>query len=82
MNPKLQKYIAERDRNTNRIVVLQCRNVVLGKKIAEMESLELHSMLRGANMTFQDLSAYIRTQAGQGATPEAIQKEDTANEED
>ena len=70
MNPKLQKYIAQRERNANRITVLQGQNTVLDKKIAELERLELQSMLRGANMTYQDLTAYIQAKATPSVLPE------------
>ena len=82
MNPKLQKYIAERERSVNRITKLQGRITVLDKKIAEMERLELQSMLRGANMTYQDLTAYIQAKAGQGALPETKQEGVTSDEEE
>ena len=81
MNPKLPKYTAERERNAKRITALQNRNALLDKKIAEMERLELQNMLRGANMTYQDLTAYIQAQAGQSAMPEGV-KEGTAYEEE
>jgi len=81
MNPKLQKYIAERERSVNRITKLQGRITVLDKKIAEMERLELQSMLRGANMTYQDLTAYIQAKAGQGALPEMGQEGVSSDEE-
>ena len=75
MNPKLQKYTVERDRNTKRIAALQTRNAKLEKMIAELESLELHSLLRGANMSYQDLTAYIQAKASQGALPDMEQEE-------
>ena len=78
MNPKLQKYAAERERNAKRITALQTRNALLDKKIAELESLELHGLLRGANMTYKDLTAYIQAQAGQSTSPEGS----TPDEED
>ena len=84
MNPKLQKYIARRERNTNNIAKLQGENAVLDKKIAEMERLELQSMLRGANMTYQDLTAYIQAKAVPSALPETerSEQEENANDED
>jgi len=81
MNPKLQKLIAQRERHANRITVLQGIIVNLDKKIAEMERLELQSMLRGANMTYQDLTAFIQARAGESAMTEGKQ-EGTADEED
>jgi len=81
MNPKLQKYIAERERSANHITRLQGRITVLDKKIAEMERLELQSMLRGANMTYQDLTAYIEARAGKSAMPETKWEEETSDEE-
>lgn len=81
MNPKLQKYAVERERNAKRITALQDRNAKLDKKIAELENLELHGLLRGANMTYQDLAAYIQAQAGQGALPEMKREEITNDEE-
>jgi hypothetical protein len=81
MNPKLQKYIAQRERNANRITTLQGCNVVLDKKIAEMERLELQSMLRGANMTYQDLTAFIQAKADQDVVSEQAQ-EDIADEDE
>ena len=81
MNPKLQKYIARRERNASRITTLQDENAKLDKKIAELESLELHGLLRGANMTYQDLTAFIQAQAGQSALPERKQ-EDMLDEEE
>jgi len=81
MNPRLQKYIARRERNANRITTLQDDNAKLDKKIAELENLELHGLLRGANMTYQDLAALIQAQAGQGALPERKQ-EDMLDEEE
>jgi len=80
MNPKLQKHIADRERKAQRITTLQGQVAVLGKKIAEMERLELHSLLRGANMTYQDLATYIRAQSGQNDTAEEIQE--AKNDED
>ena len=81
MNPKLQKYRDERERNTKRIVTLQVRNTVLEKKIAEYERLELQNMLRGANMTYQDLTAFIQAKAGQGVEPEQA-REGIADEDE
>ena len=75
MNPKLEKYRIERDKNANRILKLQERNEQLDKQIAELESLELHALLRGANMSYQDLTTYIQTMAGTQAPPEATQEE-------
>ena len=80
MNPKLQKYAAERERNTKRVSALQARNAKLDKMIAELENLELHGLLRGANMTYQDLTAYIQTQKEQSGPPEGI-REDVPDEE-
>ena len=84
MNPKLQKYIARRERNANQITKLQGENAVLDKKIAELERLELQSMLRGANMTYQDLTAYIQAKAAPSALPETerSEREENANDED
>jgi hypothetical protein len=65
VNPKLEKYIAEKERNERRIEALHTRNAKLGKLIAELQNLELHGLLRGANMTYQDLTTYIQSQAGQ-----------------
>ena len=79
MNPKLPKYTAERERNANRITALQGRNAILDKKIAELERLELQSMLRGANMTYQDLTAFIQAKAGQNAPPDAERMEQEEN---
>lgn len=80
MNPKLTKYTTERDRNTKRIAALQARNAKLDKVIAELENLELHGLLRGANMSYQDLTAYIESRAGQGALPDMEQEEATNDE--
>lgn len=80
MNPKLLKYTTERDRNTKRIAALQSRNAKLEKMIAELENLELHSLLRGANMSYQDLTAYIQAKAGQSALPD-MEQEETSNDE-
>jgi hypothetical protein len=84
MNPKLQKYIARRDRIIKRIDDLQGELTVLDKKIAELERLELQSMLRGANMTYQDLTAYIQAKAAPSALPETerSEREENANDED
>ena len=86
MNPKLQKYTAERERNEKRIAALHERNAKLDKMIAEKENLELHGLLRGANMSYQDLTAYIQTRAGDvpAGTPAEVpmerDEEDTAYE--
>ena len=74
MNPKLQKCIADRKRKAERITTLQGQIAVLDKRIAEMERLELHSLLRGANMTYQELATFIRTQTSQGVTSEGTQE--------
>ena len=84
MNPKLPKYTAERERNTKRITALQNRNAVLDKKIAELERLELQNMLRGANMPYQDLTAYIQAKAVPSELPETerSEREEKTNDED
>ena len=81
MNPKLQKLTALRERYANRVTTLQGQIVKLDKKIADMERLELQSMLRGANMTYQDLTAFIQARAGESAATEEKQ-EGTADEEE
>ena len=81
MNPKLEKYTAERERNAKRVTALQARNAKLDKMIAELERLELQNMLRGANMTYQDLTAFIQAQAGQNASPDMRREEVTSDEE-
>ena len=81
MNPKLQKYAAEREWNAKRVTALQARNAKLDKMIAELENLELHGLLRGANMTYQDLTTYIQAQAGQSDPPEGIREGKTDEEE-
>jgi len=74
MSPKLQKYIADRERKANRVITLQGQIAMLDRKITEMERLELQSLLSGANMTYQDLTAFIRSQAGQSVPTEEIQE--------
>ena len=81
MNTKLQKYAAERERNTKRVTALQARNAKLDKMIAELENLELHGLLRGANMTYQDLTTYIQAQAGLSDPPEGMREVKTDEEE-
>lgn len=75
MIPKLEKYTIEKERNERRIQALQERNEHLSKKIAELQSLELNSLLRGANMSYQELTAYIQSKAGQNAPPDLLQEE-------
>jgi hypothetical protein len=81
MNPKLQKLRALREKYVNRIATLQDSIVGLDKRIAELERLELQNMLRGANMTYQDLTDFIQAKAGQGALPDQAQ-EGTADEDE
>ena len=80
MNPKLQKLIAQRERITSRITVLQGQLPALNKKITEQENLELHSLMREANMTYQDLAAFIQSQTGQNAPAE--EKQEVTDETD
>jgi len=82
MNPKLQKYIAQRERNANRITALQDQNAKLDKKITELQNLELHGLLRGANMTYQDLTAYIEAKAGLSVLLEKEQEGVTNDEKE
>ena len=84
MNPKLEKLIALRERYANRVTSLQGKIINLDKRIAEMERLELQNMLRGANMTYQDLTAYIQAKADPSALPETERSEgeEKANDED
>ena len=79
MIPKLEKYREELTRNRRRIDALQVRNEKLEKMIAEQENLELHSLLQGANMSYQELTAYIQAKAGISKQNEDTQ-EDTAHE--
>ena len=81
MNPKLEKYRDELARNSNRIAALQERNAVLGKKVAELENLELRSLLLGANMSYQDLASYIQSMAGAQPASEAAREEDMYEDE-
>jgi hypothetical protein len=76
MTPKLQKYIAERDRNTRRIMALQERNAKLEKMIADQDNLELHSLLSGAGMSYKDLTEYVRSQTRQRTEPESLREAD------
>lgn len=77
---KLEKYRAERERNTQRIAALHTRNEKLDKLIAELENLALHSLLRGANMSYRDLTDYIQSKAGR-KDKKQVKQEDLAHEE-
>lgn len=61
MNPKLEKYKAEREKNAKRIAALQDRNKVLDEKITQLENSDIIGMVREINLTPDQLAQVLAT---------------------
>lgn len=61
MATKIQKYLEEREKNAAKIALLKERNGELDRKIVEIESLEIRTLLRSENITLDELIALARS---------------------
>ena len=59
MNPKLQKFRAELEKNTEKIQKLQSRNAELKQQIQELENIDIIGMVRECGLTPEALYALL-----------------------
>lgn len=73
MNPKIEKYKAERSKNTAKISTLQERNRRLSEQITKLENTDIIGMVREIGMTPEQLAELLN----QKQTAEAEFTEET-----
>ena len=79
MNPKIEKYRLEREKNRDKISRLQARNRVLDAKILELENTEIVGMVRTQGMNLEEFASMLQALKAPNTTPV---KEDSADEEE
>ncbi len=79
MNPKIEKYRLEREKNKEKISKLQARNRVLDAKILELENTEIVGMVRTQGMNLEEFASMLQALKAPNITPV---KEDSADEEE
>lgn len=60
MNPKIQKFRLELEKNKRKIADMQDKNRDLERRIREMENAEIIGIVRAEGMTPEELSEFIR----------------------
>lgn len=80
MKDKLEKYRAEREKNTQKIAQLKARNSELDALILEQENLNIVAQVRAVQLTPEQLAAMIREFRTSGEAP-IFDKEDDAHED-
>ena len=82
MSERLDKYRAEKDKNSEKIAKLQARNRELDRLITETENTEIVSMMRSQKISIEDFAAYLQTfRSDSGASFTIPKQEETVNEE-
>ena len=82
MSERLDKYRAEKDKNSEKIAKLQARNRELDRLITETENTEIVSMMRSQKISIEDFATYLKTfRTDSGASFTIPKQEETANEE-
>lgn len=82
MSEKLEKYRAEKDKNSEKIAKLQARNRELDRLITETENTEIVYMMRSQKISIEAFAAYLQTfRSDSGASFIISKQEDDANEE-
>lgn len=71
MNPKIQKFRTELEKNKGKITDLQSRNRDLEKRIRELENAEIVGIIRAEGMTPEELSEFIRLAKSDKAAADA-----------
>ena len=79
MNPKIEKYRQEREKNREKISRLQARNRVLDAKILELENTEIVGMVRTQGMNLEEFASMLQALKAPNITHV---KEDSADEEE
>ena len=79
MNPKIEKYRQEREKNKEKISRLQARNRILDAKILELENTEVVGMVRTQGMNLEEFASMLQALKAPNITPV---KEDSADEEE
>ena len=79
MNPKIEKYRLEREKNKEKISKLQARNRVLDAKILELENTEIVGMVRTQGMNLEEFASMLQALKAPNIMPV---KEDSADEEE
>mgnify|MGYP002868934342 CR=1 FL=1 len=79
MNPKIEKYRQEREKNKEKISRLQARNRILDAKILELENTEIVGMVRTQGMNLEEFASMLQALKAPNITPV---KEDSADEEE
>lgn len=70
MNPKIQKFRDELQKNTDKIERLKARNKELAKKITELQNTDILGMIQQLNMTPEQLAELLSERAGTPAGKE------------
>lgn len=76
MNPKIQKFRAEVDKNMEKISRLQSRNGELKQQIQELENLDIIGMVRQLGLTPEALAVLLEKSSNSPTMPI---REDTAD---
>lgn len=82
MNNKIQKYRAEKQKNSAKISELQSRNRELDRLITEAENTEILGLMRSENISLEDFTTFIKAFRAKDGAPFTMPKqEDSENEE-
>lgn len=81
MNNKLQKVIAEIEKVKAKISAQQIHLKELEQQKTELENTEIVGMVRGLDVTPEELAAFIKAfRSSTAGTPDFMEKEDEENE--
>ncbi len=78
MNPKIQKILAELDKNNEKIVKLQSRNTEIKQQIRELEDTDIIGMVRAKGLTMEEFATFLHQIK---SVPKSNTKEDAENDE-
>lgn len=61
MNPKIEKLRTEREKNREKIAVLQARNRELDSRISKLENTEIIGLVRDSGISLEALQDFLHT---------------------
>lgn len=64
MNPKINKFRAELEKNNEKMEKLQARNAELQQQLQEAENLEILGMVRACGMSVEEIVQLLKAAGG------------------
>lgn len=64
MNPKVNKLLAELEKNNEKMEKLQARNAELQQQLQEAENLEILGMVRACGMSVEEIVQLLKAAGG------------------